>query len=96
MEGKSDVTIGIQISIAYVQNYASVVRPMFRRILGCCCLFGEPAASCIVRVQSQSYPVMPDTIRGFAYAVTNRILFRRIRCVDFELDSFRIGKIILN
>eukprot|EP00957_Ditylum_brightwellii_P065459 4966078-Ditylum_brightwellii.AAC.1 len=52
MEGKSDVTIRIRIRIAYVQNYALVVRPTFQRILECCCLFGGPAASHVVRVQS--------------------------------------------
>eukprot|EP00957_Ditylum_brightwellii_P144901 11036674-Ditylum_brightwellii.AAC.1 len=50
MEGKSDVTIGIRIRFAYVRNYALVVQLMFLHILGCCCLFGEPAASRVVRV----------------------------------------------
>eukprot|EP00957_Ditylum_brightwellii_P181927 13860362-Ditylum_brightwellii.AAC.1 len=50
IEGKSDVTIGIWIHISYVRNYVSVVRPMFRHILGCCCLFGGPAASHVVCV----------------------------------------------
>eukprot|EP00957_Ditylum_brightwellii_P028977 2188839-Ditylum_brightwellii.AAC.1 len=50
MEGKSDVTIGIQIHITYVRNYASVVQPTFQCISGCCCLFGGPAASHVVHV----------------------------------------------
>eukprot|EP00957_Ditylum_brightwellii_P160342 12205533-Ditylum_brightwellii.AAC.1 len=78
MEGKSDVTIGIRIRIAYMRNYASVVRLTFQRVLGCHCLFGEPAASRVVHVQSQSYPVPQDMICGFACAVPNRILFCRI------------------
>eukprot|EP00957_Ditylum_brightwellii_P137869 10511570-Ditylum_brightwellii.AAC.1 len=44
----TDVTIRIRIRIAYVQNYASVVQPTFQHILGCCCLFGGPAASHVV------------------------------------------------
>eukprot|EP00957_Ditylum_brightwellii_P024705 1866533-Ditylum_brightwellii.AAC.1 len=50
MEGKSDVTIKIQIHIVYVQNYTSVVRPTFQRILRYCCLFGGPAVSHVVHV----------------------------------------------
>eukprot|EP00957_Ditylum_brightwellii_P158773 12085317-Ditylum_brightwellii.AAC.1 len=53
MEG--DVTIGIPIRIAYVRNYVSAVRPMFQHILGCCCLFGGPAASCVVHV---TFPIV--------------------------------------
>eukprot|EP00957_Ditylum_brightwellii_P170867 13005139-Ditylum_brightwellii.AAC.1 len=50
-----DVTIRIRICIAYVQNYASVVRPTFWHILGCCCLFRGPAASHVVRM---AFPIV--------------------------------------
>eukprot|EP00957_Ditylum_brightwellii_P043594 3304418-Ditylum_brightwellii.AAC.2 len=59
MEGKSDVTIGIQIRIVYIQNYASVVQPTFQRILGCRCPFGGPAALRIVRV---TFPIISYSI----------------------------------
>eukprot|EP00957_Ditylum_brightwellii_P055810 4228587-Ditylum_brightwellii.AAC.1 len=55
MEGKSDVTIGIQIRIAYIRNYTSVVRLTLRRILGCRCPFGGPAASRVVHV---TFPIV--------------------------------------
>eukprot|EP00957_Ditylum_brightwellii_P070902 5388322-Ditylum_brightwellii.AAC.1 len=68
VEGKSDVTIRIQICIMYVQNYTSVIRPTFQCILGCCCPFGGPAASHVVHVM---FPIVSCSA-GYNTWILNR------------------------